>query len=159
MASLTIFAIACLTDYLDGKIARHQGVTDFGKFMDPIADRTLMGISAICFALYKHIEHGLVPIWMVVVMVGRDIIVSILAVIFLMKYRRVASPSLLAKYRTPLHMLVIGVGLISLAFQGSLGISLPQIRESIEFLMYVPLVASIWSGVQWCKNIFQLRRT
>lgn len=67
-----IFIIASLTDLLDGKIARkYNMVTNFGKFMDPLADKLL-----VCSALICMIELGELPAWMVVVIIAREFIIS-----------------------------------------------------------------------------------
>lgn len=70
-----VFAVASITDYFDGKIAREQHiVTDFGKFMDPIADKLLVLLPFIYFcALESPSDAG---VWPVMVMVAREIIVS-----------------------------------------------------------------------------------
>ena len=49
VSALAIFAIAAVTDNIDGRIARRQGVTGFGTFMDPLADKLLIGAALICF--------------------------------------------------------------------------------------------------------------
>ena len=55
---LIIFCVAAITDYLDGVIARKQGTTSFGKFMDPLADKLLVGAALICLTRFKG---GLIP--------------------------------------------------------------------------------------------------
>ncbi len=71
-AAAAIFVIASLTDLLDGKIARrYHLVTNFGKFMDPLADKLL-----VCSALICLIELGQLPAWMVIVIISREFIIS-----------------------------------------------------------------------------------
>ena len=72
MIALALFIIASLTDLLDGKIARKYNlVTNFGKFMDPLADK-LLG----CSALICLIELNALPAWMVIVIISREFIIS-----------------------------------------------------------------------------------
>ncbi|MDO4268026.1 MAG: CDP-diacylglycerol--glycerol-3-phosphate 3-phosphatidyltransferase [Eubacteriales bacterium] len=72
MIAAVIFIAASLTDMLDGKIARKYNlVTNFGKFMDPLADKLL-----VCSALICLIELGQLPAWMVIIIVSREFIIS-----------------------------------------------------------------------------------
>ena len=67
-----IFIVAALSDMIDGKIARHYNlVTNFGKFMDPLADKLLVQSALICF-----MDKGLISAWMVIIILSREFIIS-----------------------------------------------------------------------------------
>lgn len=107
--AVLIFAVASLTDLLDGKIARKYGlVTNFGKFMDPLADKLL-----VCAALICLVASGMVPAWMVIIIISREFIIS--------GFRLVASDngvviaaSYWGKFKTTFQMLMIVVLLLDL---------------------------------------------
>ena len=69
-----IFIAACLTDFLDGYLARRNNqVTTFGKFMDPLADKLLVCAALICFLATDEPE---IPAWVVIVIISREFIIS-----------------------------------------------------------------------------------
>ena len=115
--ALAIFAIAALTDHFDGKVARIQGVTGFGKFMDPLADKLLIGAALICLTFFEGIGGGLIPMWMVVVIMGREVLVTFLRIVFIAKYGQVVSASQWGKYKMTSQLVVIAIGLVLLAVQ------------------------------------------
>ncbi|MBS6395746.1 MAG: CDP-diacylglycerol--glycerol-3-phosphate 3-phosphatidyltransferase [Clostridiales bacterium] len=104
-----IFIVASLTDLLDGKIARKYNlVTNFGKFMDPLADKLL-----VCAALICLVSTDMLPAWMVIVIISREFIIS--------GFRLVASDngvviaaSYWGKFKTTFQMLMIIVLLLDL---------------------------------------------
>lgn len=152
-AALTIFVVAALTDNLDGKIARRQGVTGFGAFMDPLADKLLMGAALICLALFKHVNGGLIPVWMVFIIMGREVLVTFLRIIFISKFGQVVSASLWGKYKTTSQLVVVIISLILLTFQDTLNAALiVRKRGPIYFMMYLPLLLTIGSGVEFLVN-------
>lgn len=101
--ALAIFIIASLTDMLDGKIARKYNlVTNFGKFMDPLADKLLVCSALICF-----VYLGRLSAWIVIIIIAREFIIS--------GFRLVASDndvviaaSMWGKWKTTFQMIMIG---------------------------------------------------
>ncbi len=101
-AALAIFIVASLTDLADGKISRRYNlVTNFGKFMDPLADKILVNAALICM-----VELSRVPAWYVIIIIAREFIIS--------GFRLVASDngvviaaSYWGKFKTTFQMILI----------------------------------------------------
>lgn len=100
--SAIIFAIASMTDGIDGHIARSRGlVTDFGKFMDPLADKLLVCTALICF-----IQLDLIPAYMAVIIIAREFIVTGLRTIAASK-GIVMAAIMTGKIKTVIQMIAI----------------------------------------------------
>lgn len=147
-----IFGLAALTDYLDGIIARKQGVTSFGSFMDSIVDKILVGTALISFYLFQpeHLDDGvsLIPIWMVLVILGREVIVTVLRILCVAKHGEVISANRWGKYKTTSQVIVITISLVLLVFfENSQYVIQPH--GPIYFMMYFPLVLTVASGLEF----------
>ena len=110
--ALVVFSAAALTDWLDGKIAKSRNlITNFGKIMDPIADKIL-----VLGAFLSFIQLQLIPAWTVVVIIGRESAITSLRFFALSKGRVIAA-SKGGKYKTISQMAAIFIILISLIFK------------------------------------------
>ena len=134
IAAAVIFIVASLTDLLDGKIARKYNlVTNFGKFMDPLADKLLVCSALICF-----IELGQVPAWMVIIIISREFIIS--------GFRLVASDngvviaaSYWGKFKTTFQMIAI----VLLIF------NIPALSMVTQICLWIALILTVVSLVDY----------
>lgn len=100
--ALGIFIIASLTDLLDGKIARKYNlVTNFGKFMDPLADKLL-----VCAALICLVELDRIPAWIVIIIISREFIISGFRLVAA-DNRVVIAASYWGKFKTTFQMVMV----------------------------------------------------
>ena len=101
-AALGLFVLASFTDFLDGHIARkYQLITDFGKFIDPVADKLLV-LSTMIMLIHRE----LMPAWAVVIVLARELSVDGLRLIAVTKGKVIAAGPL-GKIKTTLQMLMI----------------------------------------------------
>lgn len=100
--ALGIFIVASLTDMLDGKIARKFNlVTNFGKFMDPLADKLL-----VCAALICLIEMDRIPAWIVIIIISREFIISGFRLVAADNHVVIAA-SYWGKFKTTFQMIMV----------------------------------------------------
>ncbi len=100
--ALGIFIVASLTDLLDGKIARKYNlVTNFGKFMDPLADKLL-----VCAAMICLVEMGRIPAWIVIIIISREFIISGFRLVAA-DNRVVIAASYWGKFKTTFQMVMV----------------------------------------------------
>ena len=138
--ALGIFIAASLTDLLDGKIARKYNlVTNFGKFMDPLADKLLVSSAMIAF-----VELGRIPCWIVIVIIAREFIISGFRLIAADNGIVIAA-SYWGKFKTVFQMLMIIVLILDIQNAGF------QVLGVI--LTYVALILTVVSLIDYiAKN-------
>ena len=135
--ALAIFIIASLTDLLDGKIARKYNlVTNFGKFMDPLADKLL-----VCAAMICLVEMGKIPSWIVIIIISREFIIS--------GFRLIASDngiviaaSYWGKFKTVFQMAMVILMIADIVF----------LNLVTQIIMWIALVLTIISLVDYLKK-------
>lgn len=134
IAALVIFIIASLTDLVDGKIARKYNlVTNFGKFMDPLADKLL-----VCAALIALVEMGRIPSWIVIIIISREFIIS--------GFRLIASDnnvviaaSYWGKFKTTFQMVMVCLMIANI----------PQIQLLTDIVMWIALALTVISLIDY----------
>ena len=136
IAAAVLFIIGCLTDFLDGRIARKRNlVTDFGKFIDPVADKLL-----VLTTLIMLIHLGLMPAWFVIVILCRELAVDGLRMVAVTKGQVIAAGPL-GKWKTACQMILISAMLI-------LNLSLAQ-SWPLAVLAGIVILLTIVSGVDY----------
>lgn len=147
--ALLIFILACLTDYYDGYIARKRGlISNFGKLMDPVADKILLIAAFLAFVALK-----IVPLWMVVVIIFREVGITSMRLVMMSRGSVLAAENW-GKYKTVSQMLTIFVILIFLALKETLlkysqgwNLSCEVLSRQIIFiLMWITVILTLVSG-------------
>lgn len=149
--ALFVFSAAALTDLLDGIIAKARNqITDFGKIMDPIADKIL-----VLAAFLSFIQLQLIPAWTVIVIIARELIITSLR-IFALSKGKVLAASRAGKHKTVSQMAAIFIILISLIYKEIMKryLSLsPAVEANIKSIIYVSMLSAagltIISGISY----------
>ena len=131
---MLIFIVASMTDLIDGKIARkYNMVTNFGKFMDPLADKLL-----VCSALIALVEMGRIPSWIVIVIISREFIIS--------GFRLVAADngvviaaSYWGKFKTTFQMVMVCLMIANI----------PQLQILTDIVMWAALLLTVISLIDY----------
>ena len=132
--ALIIFIIASLTDLLDGKIARKYNlITDFGKFMDPLADKLL-----VCSALICLVSLSKIPAWIVIIIIAREFIISGLRLIAADNGRVIAA-SYWGKFKTTFQMIMVILMIADIS----------QLFILTQIIMYAALILTVVSLVDY----------
>jgi cardiolipin synthase len=137
--ALTVFAIAAVSDFFDGVIARRFGfMTEFGARLDPIADKLTMLVTTVMLA-----AQGWVPVWLAATIVLRDVTIVSGAVAYHMMVGRIAiSPTWLSKLNTALEFVTLTLVLADAA-------SAADFRTWLPALFALVLVTVLASGAQY----------
>ena len=143
--ALILFVTASFTDMLDGKIARKRGlITDFGKFMDPLADKILVTSALICF-----VELWVTPAAVIIVIIAREFVVTSLRLIAAPKGIVIAADKW-GKYKTATTMVWICYALLAQNFYPQMSVDAGGIVAIIHLvLMTLSLALTLISGANY----------
>jgi len=142
--ALAVFIVASLTDLLDGKIARKYNlVTNFGKFMDPLADKLL-----VCAAMIVLVDMGRIPSWVVIIIISREFIIS--------GFRLIASDngvviaaSYWGKFKTTFQMVMICMMIVKDAPFAGAFLSRGHFETAADVVMWIALALTVISLVDY----------
>lgn len=161
LAALLLFVIASLTDMLDGKIARKRGlVTNFGKFLDPLADKMLTTSAFLAF-LAKGFGFGIA--WVLFIVLFREfMIASLRLVVVSSESKKVIPANIWGKIKTVTQMIAIIFGIAVLYFGESIAplFACPDTVNNVinavyDVLLWVSTVFAVVSGVIYMKDSFE----
>ena len=153
-----IFLVTAITDLLDGKIARKYGlVTDFGKFLDPLADKFMVISAMMCIMCRSHSNALIFNIFMILVMVTvfRELAVASIRLVAVRNANIVVAANILGKVKTVAQIVCVMAALLE-----------PVIAKInfFFFLSYYPitiaasvvtLVMTVWSGIVYLKTYWK----
>ena len=135
MIAFALFVVASLTDFFDGYLARKYNlVTDFGKLMDPLADKIL-----VISALVLFVELRYIPAWMSIIVIAREFLISGIRMLAAAK-GEVIPAGKLGKYKTTSQMIVILIMIV-------VGNQWYNV-----YLMLIPIILTLWSGWEYTSK-------
>jgi CDP-diacylglycerol--glycerol-3-phosphate 3-phosphatidyltransferase len=150
-----IFAVASITDWLDGYLARRMGiVTVFGKFLDPIADKLI-----VMSALIMILPYDRAPAWMVLIILGREIIITGLR--GLASTEGIIIPaSNLGKLKTIFQIVAILGLLLHYEYHWFFVVDNPYLYVNMHnvgmFYLWIATIITIWSGVDYLARFIRV---
>jgi CDP-diacylglycerol--glycerol-3-phosphate 3-phosphatidyltransferase len=143
IAATVAFAVASLTDRLDGELARKRGsITEFGKLADPLADKALIGAALVALSLMHEL-----PWWVTVVILTREVSVTVLR--FWVIRHGVLAASRGGKLKTLLQALAIGLFLLP---------PWPPLHVAAWVVMLAAIVVAVATGIDYVGRAVSLRR-
>ena len=163
--ALVLFVVASLTDLLDGKIARARGlVTNFGKFLDPLADKMLTTAAFLAF-LAKNFGYGIA--WVLFIVLFREFMISSLRLVAVSsETKKVIPANIWGKTKTVTQMIAIIFGIAVMYFNESI---LPIIEQTVvvpdivgaiimtvfDICLWVSTFFAVISGIIYVKDSFE----
>ena len=157
LIALVVFAVASFTDFLDGSIARkYNMVTDFGKFMDPLADKLLTTVALIYLCL-----NGMCHEVVICIVLAREFAVSGIRLIAAANPAggKVIAAGMMGKMKTVLQMVASMLGLLAMALMplGTIADSTYMLMANVtNILMWIMAVLTVVSGMQYIVPNFDL---
>lgn len=149
--ALITFAVAGITDALDGVIARRSGQpTSLGAFLDPMADKLLLLSTFVVLTLERDPPlPNVLPVWLTVLVISRDVIIVLtVAVVNLAIGRREFHPSTLGKVATLLYVLTCAFTLLFNYLES------PSVV--VDFMVYASLIVTVGSGLHYILHVARL---
>lgn len=163
LVALALFGVASYTDHLDGMLARkHNQITDFGKFMDPLADKILVISALVCF-----VSLDLCDVWLVLLIIAREFMVTSVRLVAAGKGTVIAANNW-GKVKTVSQIVAICVIMLTqyLAELGSLGILTWVNGDAVvlfwaigEVFLAVATFFAVLSGLIYLKQNWEIVRT
>jgi CDP-diacylglycerol--glycerol-3-phosphate 3-phosphatidyltransferase len=153
--SIAVFAVAAITDFFDGYIARnYQARSSSGDFLDPLADKFLTMAGFLCL---WYIRPDQFPLWAIAIILLRDIGTTLLRAFKGSDTKQSLVTSRLAKWKTAIQMIFLYTALIVGAFASS-SIELGALARSIldsgfyYWSLIAVMILTVWSGLEYVKN-------
>ena len=149
-----VFLATAITDLLDGKIARKHGlITDFGKFLDPLADK-FMVISAMMCIMYRSHSNALlfnIFMWLVMITVFRELAVASIRLIAAKNANIVVAANMLGKVKTVSHLTLIywrkiWNGLDSLGTKALMLMQIASVTSKVNALIFTQNISPNWKS-------------
>lgn len=159
LIAAAIFIAASITDMIDGKIARKYNlITDFGKFIDPLADKFLV-IGTLLAILYRYTNLAPWMLWIVIAVIFRELAVTSIRLVTSTTAGIVVAASMLGKIKTVMQIVAISTTLIEPVLYPSdltvLGISLDQYPPLTIISSALMLIFTILSGIDYLAKYWK----
>jgi CDP-diacylglycerol--glycerol-3-phosphate 3-phosphatidyltransferase len=146
LCAAATFFLACWSDFLDGYLARRQGITALGKLLDPLADKLI--VTAALIMLAAMAREPRVPAWIVVVIVGREIAVTGLRAIAVGEGVVLAAEEL-GKYKMIFQVFAVHGLLLHYPFAGV------DFHAAGMYFLWIAMLMGVWSAVEYHLKVIR----